>query len=230
MSVLERKLAKVQRQAQAARERRAKAEARSRQLEQRLKRERAQATRARAEHRETMGAAERVAFPPAREARGIPAGGSSQACPPPTAQTLGRRHYRCGLYRLRAGLPARARPAAAVGRSGGKRTDDVCTRPRQGSNDDSPQAGLGESGHVDEGPLLPAPYAQATWHRLAPFFRLPGRIVWGTDTVTVELRPLTIVASHTIWWGCVSEWRPPSLGCLMAGNWCCGWPLPVVPL
>jgi hypothetical protein len=36
---------------------------------------------------------------------------------------------------------------------------------------------------------FPAPYAQATWHRLAPFFRLPGRIVWGTDTVTVELRP-----------------------------------------
>ncbi len=28
-----------------------------------------------------------------------------------------------------------------------------------------------------------------TWRRLAPFFRLPGRIVWGTDTVQVELRP-----------------------------------------
>ncbi len=36
---------------------------------------------------------------------------------------------------------------------------------------------------------FPATYAKATWHRLAPFFRLPGRIVWGTDTVTVELRP-----------------------------------------
>jgi hypothetical protein len=36
---------------------------------------------------------------------------------------------------------------------------------------------------------FPGTYAQATWHRLAPFFRLPGRIVWGTDTVTVELRP-----------------------------------------
>ena len=36
---------------------------------------------------------------------------------------------------------------------------------------------------------FPASYAQATWHRLAPFFRLPGRIVWGTDRVTVELRP-----------------------------------------
>ena len=35
---------------------------------------------------------------------------------------------------------------------------------------------------------FPASYAQATWHRLAPFFRLPGRIMWGTDTVTVELR------------------------------------------
>lgn len=36
---------------------------------------------------------------------------------------------------------------------------------------------------------FPATYAQATWHRLAPFFRLPGRIVWGTDKVSVELRP-----------------------------------------
>jgi hypothetical protein len=34
-----------------------------------------------------------------------------------------------------------------------------------------------------------APYAQATWHRLAPFFQLPGRVVWGTNTVTVELHP-----------------------------------------
>jgi hypothetical protein len=32
-------------------------------------------------------------------------------------------------------------------------------------------------------------YARATWHRLAPFFRLPGRIGWGSDTVQVELRP-----------------------------------------
>jgi hypothetical protein len=28
-----------------------------------------------------------------------------------------------------------------------------------------------------------------TWHRLAPFFRLPGRIQWGSDRVQVELRP-----------------------------------------
>jgi hypothetical protein len=36
---------------------------------------------------------------------------------------------------------------------------------------------------------FPATYAHATWHRLAPFFRLPGRIVWGTDCVEVELHP-----------------------------------------
>lgn len=36
---------------------------------------------------------------------------------------------------------------------------------------------------------FPVTYAQATWRRLAPFFRLPGLVVWGTDQVTVELRP-----------------------------------------
>jgi hypothetical protein len=35
---------------------------------------------------------------------------------------------------------------------------------------------------------FPAAYAQATWQRLAPFFRLPGRVVWGTESVEVELR------------------------------------------
>ena len=36
---------------------------------------------------------------------------------------------------------------------------------------------------------FPATYAHATWHRLAPFFHLPGRIVWGKETVEVELSP-----------------------------------------
>ncbi len=36
---------------------------------------------------------------------------------------------------------------------------------------------------------FPAAYARATWARLAPFFRLPGRVVGGPDVVTVELRP-----------------------------------------
>ena len=35
---------------------------------------------------------------------------------------------------------------------------------------------------------FPAAYATATWHRLAPFFRLPGWVVRGTQTVEVELR------------------------------------------
>jgi hypothetical protein len=36
---------------------------------------------------------------------------------------------------------------------------------------------------------FPASYAHATWHRLAPFFRLPGWITWGADTVRVGVRP-----------------------------------------
>lgn len=36
---------------------------------------------------------------------------------------------------------------------------------------------------------FPATYSHATWQRLAPFFRLPGRVTWGSDTVHVELRP-----------------------------------------
>ncbi len=36
---------------------------------------------------------------------------------------------------------------------------------------------------------FPAEYTRATWQRLAPFFRLPGRIAWGGETVDVELRP-----------------------------------------
>ena len=36
---------------------------------------------------------------------------------------------------------------------------------------------------------FPATYAQAAWHRLAPFFRLPGRLVWGKAPVEVELHP-----------------------------------------
>ncbi len=36
---------------------------------------------------------------------------------------------------------------------------------------------------------FPADDAHATWARLAPFFRLPGRVVPGPDRLTVELRP-----------------------------------------
>ena len=36
---------------------------------------------------------------------------------------------------------------------------------------------------------FPPAYSQATWHRLAPFLHLPGWVVWGRETVEVELRP-----------------------------------------
>ena len=35
---------------------------------------------------------------------------------------------------------------------------------------------------------FPPEYARATWHHLAPFFRLPGRVVCGPDGVGVALR------------------------------------------
>jgi hypothetical protein len=37
---------------------------------------------------------------------------------------------------------------------------------------------------------FPASYAHAGWHRLQPFFQLPGRIFWERDRVEVELKPL----------------------------------------
>ena len=37
--------------------------------------------------------------------------------------------------------------------------------------------------------FFPASYARATWPRLAPFFRLPGQVVWGPDAATVTLQP-----------------------------------------
>ena len=36
---------------------------------------------------------------------------------------------------------------------------------------------------------FPAEYAHASWRRLQIFFLLPGRVYWGTDCVTVELKP-----------------------------------------
>lgn len=36
---------------------------------------------------------------------------------------------------------------------------------------------------------FPASYAHASWHRLPPFFQLPGRVFWGRDQVEVELKP-----------------------------------------
>jgi len=38
------------------------------------------------------------------------------------------------------------------------------------------------------GHYFPVQYAHATWHRLQPFFQLPGRISWGQGRVEVELK------------------------------------------
>ena len=35
---------------------------------------------------------------------------------------------------------------------------------------------------------FPPSYGHATWVRLLPFFRLPGRVIWGNDCVEVELQ------------------------------------------
>jgi hypothetical protein len=35
---------------------------------------------------------------------------------------------------------------------------------------------------------FPASYAHASWHRLQGFFQLPGRILWGTEKVEIELK------------------------------------------
>jgi hypothetical protein len=43
---------------------------------------------------------------------------------------------------------------------------------------------------------FPASYAHASWHRLQPFFQLPGRIFWGRDRVEVELKPFNDCALH----------------------------------
>jgi hypothetical protein len=37
--------------------------------------------------------------------------------------------------------------------------------------------------------FFPPTYAHATWQRLQPFFRLPGRVLWGRVVVRVDLWP-----------------------------------------
>ena len=37
--------------------------------------------------------------------------------------------------------------------------------------------------------FFPSTYAHATWQRLLPFLRLPGRVQWGQEVVQVEIRP-----------------------------------------
>jgi len=188
-AVLERKLTKVQRQAQAARERRVQAEERSRTLEKRLKQERAEATRiltARLQQWEQQGVWELIQ----RERR--------EAFQQEAAAKL-------------APLQQRKRQADETIRT----AFDACERACQQERDllrqledlTANERAMYELNHAKDQVMtalklalanlvmwtrdtyFPASYAQATWHRLAPFFRLPGRIEWGSDTVQVEVRP-----------------------------------------
>jgi hypothetical protein len=52
-----------------------------------------------------------------------------------------------------------------------------------------------------QGHVIPGPYAHDTWHCLAPFFRLPGWIVWGSTTVQVELRAFNEWCLTVTWQG-----------------------------
>ena len=186
---LERKLAKVKRQAQAAREQHERAYARSRTLEKRLKAARAEATRILTERLqawEQQGVWELIQ----RERR--------EAFQQETAAKL-------------APLQQRKRKAedAIVA------AFDACERACQKERDllrqledlAKSERAMFELDHAKDNVMsvlklalvnlvmwtrdryFPTAYAQAIWRRLAPFFRLPGRIEWGSDTVQVELRP-----------------------------------------
>jgi hypothetical protein len=188
-AVLERKLATAQRQAQAARERRAKAEERSRKLEQRLKRERAETTQTLTERLqawEQQGVWELIQ----RERR--------EAFKQEAAAKLAplQQRKRKADDAIRAAFDACER-ACQQERDLLRQLEDLAANERAMYELDHAKDQVMTTFKLALANLVmwardryfPATYAQATWHRLAPFFRLPGRIVWGTDRVTVELRP-----------------------------------------
>ena len=188
-AVLERKLAKAQGQARKAREQHERASARSRQLEQRLKRERAEASRALAGHLQAW------------EQQGVW----------PFLLREKREAFQQEVAARLAPLQLRKRKAEdAIGAAFA-----ACERACQHERDllrkvedlAASERAMYELDHAKDQVMsvlklalvnvvmwtrdryFPVGYAQATWRRLAPVFRLPGQIVWGEDTVHVELRP-----------------------------------------
>ncbi len=187
-AVLERKLATAHRQAQAARERRAKVEERSRKLEKRLKAQRAGATRTlteRLQNWEQQGVWELIQ----RERR--------EAFQQEAAARL-------------APLQQRKRKAEDAIGAAFATCERACQREhdllRQLEDLATSERAMYELKHTKDQVMtvlklalanvvmwvrdryFPTTYAHATWHRLAPFFRLLGQVVFGTDTVEVELR------------------------------------------
>lgn len=187
-AVLERKLAKVQRQAQAARARRSRAEERSRTLEKRLKRERAEATRALGERLQAW------------EQQGVW----------PFLLREKREAFQQEVAARLAPLQQRKRKAEDAIVAAFATCERACQHERDllRKLEDlaASERAMYELNHAKDQTMsvlklalvnvvmwtrdhyFPATYAQATWRRLAPFFRLPGRIRWGSDTVQVELR------------------------------------------
>ena len=188
-AVLERKLTKVRRQAQAARERRERAEARSRSLEKRLKAQRTQTSQELAEHLqewEQQGVwpfllrEKREAFQQEAAARLAPLQQRKRKAEDTIVAAFATCERACqrerDLLRQLEDLAASERTMYELDHA----KDQVMTVLK---------LALANLVMWTRDTYFPATYAQATWHRLEPFFHLPGRIVWGTDMVTVELRP-----------------------------------------
>jgi hypothetical protein len=188
-AALERKVAKVQRQAQAARSRRSRAEGRSRQLAKRLKAERAKAAQALGER---LQAWEQQGMWPflVREKREV---------------------FQEEVAARLAPLQQRKRKAEDAIVAAFAACERACQQERdllrQLEDLAASERTMYELNHAKDQTMtvlklalanlvmwtrdryFPATYAQATWKRLEPFFRLPGRIIWGRDMVRVELRP-----------------------------------------
>jgi hypothetical protein len=176
-AALERKIARVQRQAQTARACRTKAEARSRTLEKRLKQERAEAARTLAERLQTW---EQQGMWPflVREKR--------EAFRQETADKLAPLQQRKRKAEdTIVGVFAACERACQQERDLLRQLEDLKASERTMYELDQAKdqvmsvlkLALVNLVMWTRDCYFPATYAQATWKRLAPFFRLPGRIV-----------------------------------------------------
>jgi hypothetical protein len=188
-AVLTRKLAKVQRQAQAARERQERAAARCRKLEKQLKAQHAEASRALTEHMqaweqqgvwEFLQREKREAFQQAAAAKLAPLQQRKRQAEDTIAAAFTTCERACqherDLLRQLEDLAASERTMYELDHA----KDQTMTVLK---------LALTNLVMWTRDRYFPATYAQATWRRLAPFFRLPGQIVWGRDTVQVQVRP-----------------------------------------
>lgn len=185
---LEQKHAKVQRQAQAARERYARASARARTLEKQLKRERATSAQTLAER---VQAWEQQGMWPflLREKR--EALQQEAADRPAPLQQRKRKAEDTIVAAFAACERACQQERELLRQLEDLKASERATYELDHAKDQTMtvlKLALANLVMWTRDHYFPATYAQATWKRLEPFFRLPGRIVWGSDTVQVELR------------------------------------------